>query len=237
MYFSNSCVNQELVLKRKKLSEGPGTVQPDQNPTHHSLWLEPSELLFRDTLIFPLTIHRCLRRNQATKNTVSCISPCISMGLRGFVQQIRSLETQTRTLHLLFSSRLPILPKQTLPASRKLYQLIFRFIRRKDQVFFLQYCHPEGAYIKTQLQFFRVSESKSCVFPVPFSFVQKVRNILVLIQISAFELVPLLQRMFPARTEPLCVCCMCKCMVCLYFGIWISPQQCCCLAKSDMTQD
>lgn len=112
---------------------GTGTVQLDQNPTRHSIWLKPSGLLFRGTLIFPFTTHRCLRRSQATRNTIPCISVghtvlCSGSGL-----------WRPRQEPYIYSSLvdLPFFQSRFLPASRKLYWLIFRFIRRKDQIFFL----------------------------------------------------------------------------------------------------
>lgn len=177
MYFSNSCVNQELVLKRKKLSQDTGTVQPDQNPTCHSVWLKSSGLLFRDTLIFPLTIHR-----QASKNPVSSISPLILWVIwvlcsRSGDQVFGDLE-ESLTFILLWLTSHSLRTDFTCLQKTLLVDIYFY---KKKRFCFLGYFHPESAYIKTQLHFFRFSESKPYFFPMPFSLVQKVRNILVLI--------------------------------------------------------
>lgn len=58
--------------------------------------------------------------------------------------------------------------------------------------------------MRTQLHSFRLSEIRPHTVPVLLSLIQKVRNILgLLIQISHFELVALLQRMFASKMEPL----------------------------------
>jgi len=57
--------------------------------TQYGYSLKPSVLLFRDTLIFPLRIHRCLRGIQATKSII----PYISVDRTASMWHIRSLET------------------------------------------------------------------------------------------------------------------------------------------------
>lgn len=92
MYLSNNCVKGTSVKEEKYYeSEGMGTVQLHQLfplTTQSGYSRKPSGLLFRDTSIFPLTIHRYLRRLQATKNII----PCIYVGHTGFLWQIRPLE-------------------------------------------------------------------------------------------------------------------------------------------------
>lgn len=139
-YLSNNCVNQELVLKTKSIVRVRVWALFNWTrfllTTQYGYSLKPSGLLFRDPSIFPLTKHSCLRRIQATKNII----PSICVGHTGFVWQIRSLETQTRALHIYSSlADFPFFPSRLyLSLEDFLYQqLIFRFMRKKGQIFVL----------------------------------------------------------------------------------------------------